>query len=481
LGLGAEQYGLYTVLFLFLGYAAALDLGLSFSLVKRIAEHDPERQRGAIESLVNAAAAVYATVALLFMLALVLGRSWVAHDVLKLPERLVPTAEAAALILACSVPFTTAITIFGALFRGLLRFEYVALFSLMNGSLYAVGAAILVASGAELRALLGLYAGLMAASSLAQWVVLRRLLPGLRIVPTLQRSTLRELFAFGSFMMFNQVGQIALLQLDRVVISRLLSVAMTAYYAVPLSISQRVGMLGAAAATVAFPRSSGSLARGELHAFRREYLHSTRVVAWLTVAPALVVIVFADKLLTFWMSPAFAANGTVPLRLLSFAAFWIAVASLGAVSIEGSGRPWVTSAFIAFSAALNVIGLLVLTPRRGLDGAAASVTIALLVLAALNVWYCGRKVTAASVREWVRSVVLPVIWTTFAGLPVALLLRQTVTGVPSLVVSASVAAGFACVVGYWVFLSAEERRWAKARVARLWSRANVAGNDAGGG
>ncbi|HEX4601624.1 MAG TPA: oligosaccharide flippase family protein, partial [Gemmatimonadales bacterium] len=114
LGLGAEQYGLYTLLFLFLGYATALDLGLSYSLIKHIAEHDPERERAEIESLVNNAAAVYATVAVLSVVVLALGRGWIAHALLRLPARLVPTAETAALLIACSLPFTAALTMFGA-------------------------------------------------------------------------------------------------------------------------------------------------------------------------------------------------------------------------------------------------------------------------------------------------------------------------------------------------------------------------------
>ena len=185
-------------------------------------------------------------------------------------------------------------------------------------------------------------------------------------------------------MAFNQVGRIALLQLDRLVIARVLSLSMAAYYAVPFGISQRLNMLGAAAATVAFPHSSASTARGELDDFRGQYLQTARVVCWLTLAPSLAVIVLADQILRYWMSPEFAIHGTLPLRLLAVGILWISVASLDAVSIEGSGRPWVTSVFMAIAGVANLVGLLVLTPRWGLGGAAASVTLAFLALASLD-------------------------------------------------------------------------------------------------
>lgn len=470
LGLGVERYGLYTLLFLLLGYSSALDFGLSFALVKRVAEYDPEKQRTEIDALVSTATAVYAVIAAAFILVLVGARDWISRDLLHVSNPLVPVARDAMLLLACAVPFVALATVFSALFRGLLRFEYLALFLTANVTLYSIGAALLVRAGASLRAIIDLYVGITAASALIQWAVLRRLLPGFRLTLRLDGKRLRDLFGFGSFMAFNQVSSIALLQLDRLVIARLLSVSMAAYYAVALGISQRLNMLGAAAATVVFPHSSASTARGELESFRQQHLQTARVVAWLTLAPTLTVMAFADEILKYWMSPEFAVRGTLPLRVLALGFLWISVASLDAVSIEGSGRPWVTSLFMAITGVANVAGLVMLVPRWGLGGAAASVTCSLLALSALDVWYYTKRVTHSSLRIWVRAIVVPTIWTTLISVPVLLVLRRAVTGLPSLLLVALVATGFTGAIGYWLFLPAEERRWAAARLAELWSR-----------
>ncbi len=470
LGLGAEQYGLYTLLFLFVGYSAALDFGLSFALVKHVAEHDPETDRAQIDSFVSTATAVYVAIAAAFVVTLVVGRGWIATRLFRVPVELVPAARDATLLVACAVPFATATTVFNALFRGLLRFEYVALFSVVNASAYSIGAALLVSAGASLRAVMGLYTGVTAASALMQWAVLRRVLPGFRPIPRFEVKRLRQLFGFGSFMAFNQVSGIALLQLDRLVIARVLSLPMVAYYAVSFGISQRLNMLGAAAATVTFPHASASTARGELDEFRRQHLQAARVVAWLTLAPTLAVIILADQILKYWMSPAFALHGTLPLRLLAFGILWISVASLDAVSIEGSGRPWVTSVFMAITGVTNVVGLVVLTPRWGLGGAAASVTFSLVALSLLDVWYGNKNVTRSSLRLWVRSVVIPTILTALVSVPLILLLRKLVSGLPSVLVVAAAATALTGVNGYWFFLRADERNRVKARAAGLWSR-----------
>src|SRR6266516_1487543 len=441
LGLGVERYGVYTVLFLLLGYCTALDFGLSFALVKLVAERHAEKDRAEIDALVNAVSGVYAAVAGAFLLTLIAGRKWIVGGLLRVPEALAPVTQEAALLLACSVPFATAGAAFGAVLRGLLRFDLVALFSVTNAVVYAIGASVLVSAGASLATVIGLYAVVTAVSSFVQWAVLRRLLPGFCPVPRVNGKQLRQLFGFGSFMAFNQISRIALLQLDRLIVARMLSMSMVAYYAVPVGISQ--------------------------------HLQSVRVVAWLTLAPVVSVIVFADQILRYWMSQEFAAHGTLPLRLLAFGILWISIAGLDQVSIEGSGRPRMTSLFMGITGVMDVVGLLVLTPRWGLGGAATSVAVSLLVLAGLDVWYYNKKVRRGSLAVWMRSVVLPMVWTTLLSLPVALLLRKGVTGLPSLGVVALLATGFTCVIGFWFFLAAEERRWVRTRVAQLAGQLRV--------
>jgi O-antigen/teichoic acid export membrane protein len=476
LGLGAERYGLYTLLFLFLGYTTALDFGLSFALVKHVAEHDPTTHRAEIDSFVNTAAAVYAVIATLFVAVLVPARGWIASHLLHVPTAEVSVARDAMLFLAGSVPFATATTIFNALFRGLLRFEYLSFFSLANAAVYSIGAALLVTSGASLRAVIGWYAALTMASALAQWAVLRRLLPGFYPVPHFEGRRIRQLFGFGGFIALNQLGNMALHQLDRLVIARALSVSMAAYYAIPFNISQRLNMLGAAAATVTFPHSSASTARGELDDFRLQHLQSARVVAWLTLAPTLTIIVLADQILRYWMNPEFALHGAFPLRILAVGVLGISVASLDAVSIEGSGRPWVTALFTGITGITSVVGLLLLTPMWGLVGAAASVTFSVMMLAALDVWYCNRTVLQSRLWSWARGVVLPSIWTTFVCLPFTFLLRRAVSGLPSTILVALVATGFTAAVGSWFFVTQDERRSIVARVRELWSHEESAGS-----
>jgi O-antigen/teichoic acid export membrane protein len=469
LGLGPDEYGLYALVFVTLAYSSVLDVGLNFALVKQVAEHDVHRERGRIEALLGAATVVYAAVTALLVAALVLARPWIVRHVFNVPPELAARAETALLVLACAIPFASLSTIFNALLRGLMRFEYVSVLSTVSNCVFSIGAAVLVHRGGRIPAVVALYAAVTVAGAAMSWLMARRALPGLTIPVRARWTDVRRLLAFGRFMALNQVSATVLQQLDKVLVGRLLSVGMLGYYTVPCSVSQRLNALGAAVANVAFPFSSARLARGEHDEFHRGYFQAARLLAWITMGPALVVVVYADDILRLWLDDAFAAHGASVLRLMAVAMWAIAIASLDAVSIEGSGRPWVTSVFMAAAGVVNVVGLLVLVPRFGITGAAMASATAHILLACLDIVFCNLAVLGLGLGTWLRRVGAPSAATAAVSLPLLLLARGLIVDVASLLVVAALATAATLAIGYTVFLAAHERRSVQTRVKALWS------------
>jgi O-antigen/teichoic acid export membrane protein len=470
IGLGAEFYGLYSLLFVLVGYSSTLDLGMSYALVKLLAERDFIMERREVDSLLETAVAVYTGIAALYVLTLVLGRGWIALSLLHLPPRLAPVAEHALLAIACSVPFGSAMAVFNGIFSSLLRFQFVAAFGFVNAALYSIGAMVLVRSGAELTTVIWYYSALMACSTVAQWLVVRELVPGFRIVPRIHWPKLQQLFGFGGYMLLNRIGRIGLQELDRLIVARVLSVSMAAYYAVPLQVTQRIGMLGGAVATVAFPVASARAAQGDLDSLRREYIQSSRVLGWLALAPTLVLLVFADQILYFWMNPEFAQHGSSVMRVLAIGGWLYSVSILDAATTQGTGRPGVIASFLALAGAANVVLLLILTRAAGLVGAALAVTLSLVALSLLQVWFCNKTVLLWRMRTWVRAMSVPTLATVAITVPLLLVLRRAVFGLASLILVVGTGTLFCGLIGYRFFLSRDERASIAGRVAGIVSR-----------
>jgi O-antigen/teichoic acid export membrane protein len=270
-------------------------------------------------------------------------------------------------------------------------------------------------------------------------------------------------------MALNQASATVLQQLDKLLVGRLLSVGMVGYYTIPYAVSHRLNALGAAVGSVAFPFSSARLARREIDEFRRGYFQAARLLAWITMAPALAAVVFADDILRLWLNDAFAAHGTTVLRLMAVAMWAISVASLDAVSIEGWGRPWLTTVFMAAAGAINVVGLLVLVPRFGITGAAVAAAVAHVLLAGLDIAVCNLKVLRLGLGPWLRGVGAPSAITAAASVPILLLGRGLIVDLASLLVVAALGCAATLAIGYGVFLAAHERRSVQARLKALWS------------
>lgn len=468
LGLGPAEYGLYALVLVVLAYASVLDLGLSFALVKQVAEHDAVRDRRRVERLLAAAMAVYAGVTVVLVVILVAGAPLIVRHVLHPPPELVASTHTTLLILACVVPFTSLTTVFTALLRGLMRFEYVGAFSVVSNCAFSVGAAVLVQTGARMPEIVAWYVVISAATAAANVLAVRRVVPGLTLGLRARWTDVRSLLAFGRFMALNQVGATAIQHLDKVVVARLLSVGMVGYYTVPCYVSQRLGALGASVANVAFPFSSARLARGELDELRRGYFQAARLLAWVTMAPVLVAVVHADDILRFWLNDVFATHGASVLRLMAVGVWAISIASLDAVSIEGSGRPWMTTLFMLAAGAVNVVGLVVLVPQFGLAGAATAAASAHILLAGLNIVCCNRTVLDLGLEVWLRRVGVPSAATAAITMPGLLLGRALIVDVVSLLVVATLGVLATLTVGYGVFLSAHERRAVQTRLKALW-------------
>src|SRR5204863_9580664 len=167
---------------------------------------------------IDTAATLYAAITIPVVLVVM----WAHRPLLHLagvPDPSLPVVERAFLVLLLSLPFAIAITVLNAVLRGIARFDFVTIFSLTTNGLFSSGAAVLVATGASLTTLFGLYVVLSVGNAIAHWVVVRRLLPAVRLLPRLRLSRLASLLTFSRYMAANQLGATLLQSLDKLLVA----------------------------------------------------------------------------------------------------------------------------------------------------------------------------------------------------------------------------------------------------------------------
>jgi O-antigen/teichoic acid export membrane protein len=227
----------------------------------------------------------------------------------------------------------------------------------------------------------------------------RRLLPMLTLRPRWNGPILRRMISFSGFLFLASVSGFVLAQLDRILIGALASVAVLSFYVIPLNVASRISSAVTSIGTVVLPASTDLFARDDLVRARQLYVRATRMVALFLVALSLPTIVFAHKLLFYWIGPTFAAKGDDVLRILVVT---FMLSSLGIVpfnTLVGAGNPRVPAYFNVGMAVVNVALVAVLIPAYGITGAAVAYLVSSLPFIGL-IWFTEQRILKLARSPW---------------------------------------------------------------------------------
>jgi len=465
--LGAAEFGVYTLALLAPAIASNLDLGLASASVRRTAgllESDPERTLGTVVASFGVA---LAGVGVLVGLAILVAAPWLAHS-LGFVEVL--DAERSRLVLlwcALWAGLTPGLAVPGNLMRAAQQFGPITVVQTAVTVATWGGAIALVMSGAGVVSIVALATIVSLASSVAYFALAWPLLRSARL--SLNFAPVREDLRFSGGLFLMQLASMVAYQIDRIVISALLSPAAAGSYALCANLANKLLFAVSSLTAFAFPRAAAMAASGEstgpsklLQMLARNLLP----LVCATLAPALLL---AEPFFRLWLGTAYQPELPRLFQLL-----WIAFA-LASVSVPGShviigvgiSR---LSAIFAWVTALTSLALLVmLLPSWGLLGAGAA-AIGAFLSSPVFVWYVHRALGSKRDMELLRMCVGCVL----GGLAQTGLLWWFAPGVISW--PAFLLAGAASMVLFYLLrlilrlLTSEESRLLESCMARLKAR-----------
>jgi O-antigen/teichoic acid export membrane protein len=359
--LGLEKYGILALAGTVIGYLAVLDLGMGTATTKYLADHHAQRDFAAMSKVIGTSVVIYSGLGVVGTLAISLLARTLVTRLLQVPPELVPQTVTVFYISAIGFLINMPLTVFGAIPAALQRFDVLFFQNLVFGTANLLVQVLLLALGYSLRALV---LGSVATSALgvaAFLIISRRLLPEVRFAPRFDLQTARKILRFSVLKMFSVLSGIVVFQLDRLLIAIFLPIASVSHYVIPLTLAQKIVSIIPNVTTAVFPAVSDYHARG--HGLAELYARVTKLVALMVLPLSIVLLIFAEPILTVWMGADVAAHSTVTLRWLALAFLVASFAAVPGVFVEAMGRPGIPAAFAALSAVLNLsITLLLIRP-----------------------------------------------------------------------------------------------------------------------
>lgn len=394
--LGADAYGILSLLLTVVAPLGLLDFGMGEATVKHMAESLGRADDRQAESYFRSTMLFNLVVALAGMAALIGGADWMIHAAFNIPEKLAPLAVTVLHLVGVNWAIAQiSQTFIGALTARQCYRTIATGLAVSQISTQLVGISVLLAGG-NLVHFVAAQTLCWSVALLGWFVAVKRNFRGFRLSPTLDLGAFQQTASMGVWQLINKVGGIFANRAQFWLLGAMLAVSAVGHYNLCYQIVTVAYLVAFKVGQVMLPAVSHLQGEGRM----KEAAQHTVNAMWLSsvfgAALISVVIGFSGDILRLWIGPAVADEAASTLRIL---ASHNAISMLFAVPnffLLGSGRAswlaWMAIAqgIITFAVAAYLV------PVFGLSGAAMGVLCGSVVhiFVLVLIW-------TKALREWI--------------------------------------------------------------------------------
>jgi len=377
--LGIDAFGVLSIAWAVLNMSTILDLGLGRATTRFVAEYLGHGKEELVPGVVWSSLGAQIPLGIVGGILILVFTPLLAGRVLRVAPQLVGETETVFYIIAIFLPLVLASNPLRGTIEAIQRFDLVNYVRVPANALMLLLPAVAVAFGIRLPGIVFLLALVRLGMTVAFLMVCFGTLPILRRRFSFKGSGIRQLFAYGGWIMVSNVTGPVMMYLDRFMIGALLSVGAVSFYAAPIELAQRTGIFPISLATALFP-FYGWHGHEQSKLLSDVSVKSCKYILLVMTPVTIILVVFARELLGLWLGTNFAAQSTVVLQILAIAYLLNAVAYVPYTAVQALDHPDWKAKLDTANVFLFALLLWWLVPRTGINGAA----LAKLMIAAVD-------------------------------------------------------------------------------------------------
>lgn len=373
--MGIESYGLVGFYVTLNAVFGLLDLGISTTLSWQLARlsTDPAKAPEA-RDLVRSLEIVYWGIGILIGVITYLLAPWLAHQYLRANELSPQTVTEALQLIALTLALRWPAGFYAGGLQGLQKQEFYNVLRAFTETLRSGGAVLilwLAAPTVQAFFLWQIAVGVLSTALFARglWVSLPRSLTRARF----EWSLLRQIWGFSAAMSGHILSVIAATQVDKLILSKLLTLDIFGYYALASTVASALYHLITPVSNALYPKFIQLVTLRDEWSLRQVYHRGCQVVSVLIGPAAVVLALFSGEILFLWTRNALVVDhAQFVVSLLVLALFLDGLLFLPNALQHAYGTPWIN-----FQSCVTVVSVVVQTPliyfmtlRFGLIGAA---------------------------------------------------------------------------------------------------------------
>jgi len=388
--LGFEQYGLWMLASAILSGAGILSTGFGDATLKYVSAYRASNDCAGVERTIRATLTINIVVSALLAGSIFLSASLLTAAVRVPHEFYLPAVHtfqiSAAVIICRSIE-----SVFISTQRAFEQYGPAVKLSIFLRSSVTGSAVLIAALGHGVADIMAATLFWSVVALMLQSAAARKVAGKFTPLPSLRREELREVFEFGSFSWLQALAGVAFTYADRFLVGMLLGTGPVAIYVLCVQAAQPIHGVCAAIFNFLLPHLSSRQQAGDFRSFRRLFHWAVWANLLMAASLALPLMWGGRFILTFWMGPQFARQGSPSLFVLAVAFALLALNVVPHYSLLAVGDVRFVSGMNILGGALSLGTAAVLMPHLGITGAALGrvlygcVTL-LLLLRAMRTW-----------------------------------------------------------------------------------------------
>ena len=384
--LGADRFGLLTLIWAVVSYFGLFDLGLGKAVTQQLALVFEKQQHDLIGPLLATATLLMGGLGVVAGILMAISASWGVGLVNGIPDK--QEAVNAVYFMALAMPAIVLTSCFRGILEARHAFGVVNFIRLPMGIFTFIGPLAVVIYGEPkldwITCVLAL--GRLVACIVHAYYAWREL-PLDRGPFDVRIDLLAPLYVSGGWITISNIVSPFMGYVDRFIIGGIVSVSAVAFYSTPQEIATKLWIIPGALTPVLFPTFAIKVAQGGDAA----WILLKDSVYWLFVVllPIIVAIMlFSHTLLSIWISPNFADHSAVLLQIFSGGILINSLAHVPFTLIQSSGKSKLTALIHVIELPFFLIALWLLTSKYGVTGAAIAWLMRIIIDTSLMFVFC---------------------------------------------------------------------------------------------
>lgn len=415
--LGMEAYGLVGFFMTAQVMFQLLDMGLAPTMNREVARYKAAGDMQAAGRLLHTLAVIYWSMAIAIAGVMMAAAPFVASHWLKSEALSSETVVHAVMLMGLVVASRWPIGLYQAALIGAQR---MTVSSAVNMSMVTVGAVGAVSVLALVSPTIEAFFIWQAFVGAGYALILRKVtwhVIGNSVTPRFDTRELKRIWRFTAGMTAIGITGVVFSQLDKVILSRVLTLGHYGHYMLATVAVSSLFILVTPVFNTVYPRFSGLVAKGDLTALQTLYELGTRVLASVLFPAAMLLAVFAEDLVRIWTGNPEIAVSAAPIIMLLAAGSALHGVMHFPYALQLAHGTTRLSLTIYLALIVFMLPLFIVLPLTfGTTGAAAAWLVVMVFYMLFGTWFMHRHLARGQGMKWlVSDVGTPLALSVVAG------------------------------------------------------------------